>query len=521
MNKDEKELAVVLAEELHKPSMNSITETQQEVGIFLKKFLEILSSDNLSAFLEEPDDEFLETVSRFVSMLSPTTITDDQLQVAWKMHLLSKVLSNCINANPRQYGKKTHELISLATTVLGNRGKNNVMFMMIKASLTLDLFFLKKYLHIFGQGDVLRESQEEKGKPHKDFSEQAEFDELYDSSKIAAVTVSSKDSFAVMWLSEYLERWFDLATLYRNLGVNFTSQKNLNKANFQFVRAVRICDKILVQVPKESKEPGSLYVRALTRRIACYKYLFSFPGRSQYPHELEVFKLDRQELSGLSNKSQSKMQAPATKKRKHEQYDTTLFSASQMSLQTDEYKKLDKALGAAALKYGYQCRKIKSDGDCLYAAAAIQLETTVEALKRKILDHVLENYPCYKSIIPDVNEFIDETMPNGKWGEYMHAVIISRAFKKTVVIVPSAENEPPIVIKQNNAPEEKAVILGYIKNLHFDALTRISGLTVGKSLTDYIKAAPMDIADSHTVPALHEKSSSTSHSSSSARTPFP
>ncbi len=329
--------------------------------------------------------------------------------------------------------------------------------------------------------------------------------------------------FVVRWFAEHIEQWLTLATLYQQVGNSLLFQNKLKGASFHLVRAIKICNKFRFSPDDDEslKKLKSLHLRKLTLKCAAYTSLNAFrPYFSQ--QEREDYEGASLELMTLSTSSLEIKTSPV-KKLKNENYNPSLFQAYEMSRETEEYKILTKKLKDEALEYGYKTEEIKSDGDCLYVAVAKHLNITVESLKEKILDHVVDNYDLYEDVIPNVNPFIDETMSKGKWGEFMHVVIISRAYQINIILV-SVEENNTIVIKQNQEPEEKAIILGYIKNLHYDLWVKIPNFTGKKSLTGVLKAAEIDKVDSHEVLELQKRlknrsmdsSSSSSSSSSSA-----
>ncbi len=512
----EERLLIEADQKFHEPTMTSTTEAQKTINSFLAQFEKNILNNNFTAFIEDQGDEFETALSIFISTLSPSAITKNQLFIAWKIHRLISLLFEHFDNDPAQYGKEIFMLINQANTILGNPNDiNDVIFVMIEASLELNLFLLKKRLQICNRLEVLNEDETGEDKASIKFIEFTEFNNLIENFRLTGIYVNKKNVFVMRWFFEHIEQWLTLATIYQQVGNSLMLQNKIEGASFHFVRAIHTCNKFVFPPDDDEKlkKLKLLNLRKLTIKCAAYIGLNAF--RAYFAeHEKADYEKASNELIILSTSSPEIKTSPVTKL-KSENYTPSLFHAYEMSRETEEYKMLTKKLKDEALEYGYKTEETKSDGDCLYVSIAKHLNITVESLKEKMLDHVVDNYYLYLDVIPDVNTFIDETMPKGKWGEFMHAVIISRAYQKNIILV-SAEEKNTIVIKQNEEPEEKAIVLGYIKNLHYNLLVKIPNFTGKKSLTAFLKAAEIDKVDSHEVVELQKRLKNLSIDSSSS-----
>jgi hypothetical protein len=141
--------------------------------------------------------------------------------------------------------------------------------------------------------------------------------------------------------------------------------------------------------------------------------------------------------------------------------------------------------------HGYSVRTVDGDGNCLFAAAAIEInrifppildakKVTHVTLRAKIARHVEENWQRFQDFVPqDKREgYVSALKQDGIWGDHLSVIALTEIYNVGAVIIGvDPENKPLIVLpdKKNKRGDGKPKHMAYFayNGVHYDAVAGV------------------------------------------------
>lgn len=183
-----------------------------------------------------------------------------------------------------------------------------------------------------------------------------------------------------------------------------------------------------------------------------------------------------------------------------------LQSAMAESKNTDSRQQSIKAIKGKANSFGFDCHKIKEDGNCFFHAVAHQLKQIGQIpsewneiadnqlhieLRARAAQHIITYLPYYRhfSDAQDDDELIEKISTPGEWADELLCRALCRAMNITIVIIRHNDSNPNII-----KPAEVAITiyLGYEVGLHYWSLTKNTSINLSADINSYVAATPVD-----------------------------
>jgi len=163
-----------------------------------------------------------------------------------------------------------------------------------------------------------------------------------------------------------------------------------------------------------------------------------------------------------------------------------------------DLKKKSTELSSAAQSFGFKCKSIAKNGNCLFEAVSQQLKVILPnqkqhhfshlELRKMAVSYIMKHQEFYENFVEDHNfaSFIHKMGLPGTWGEHIALNALAHILDMTIVVV-NSDNSPPVVLKKPNA--QGIIYLGYEVNLHYQVLERDLNVVAQHNIQAYIDKA--------------------------------